>query len=77
MLIDTHLDGSVPAWSVHGTDLYARPTPGRLNPATVAQHADPMIHLAVLLDSANQSRHFRSAPWVDLSEQIDAPTKRR
>jgi hypothetical protein len=50
-LIDAHLHRRVPAWSVHGTELMAY-HPGRLDPATIAQHADPVIYLAALLDPA-------------------------
>ena len=48
-LVDAHLGGRVPPWSVHGVELLTY-QPGRLDPATITRHTDPVVHLAALLD---------------------------
>lgn len=48
-LIQAHLDGLVPAWTLTGAELMTV-EPGRLTPATVATNADRAANLAALLD---------------------------
>lgn len=48
-LLDAHLRGHVPTWSVHGIELLTY-RPGRLDPAAIVPQAEQVAYLAALLD---------------------------
>jgi hypothetical protein len=53
-LIDAHLRGHVPAWSVHGVEVLTY-HPGRLDPPAIVSHAERVAYLAALLNPLTPS----------------------